>query len=263
MGKELVEQIEACEEIKLETNFNHPAVHKEHIQWDVLRFEVISLCAKAANFKVTREKQTQDTLSTTVIKPHELGTKWTKSDVDSLISNIDVVRADTQMACREIRRISHLFSNNMTFLTFEHLCECFKETIKQLQMQHRGPKIKKLEKQLSTLSKEVEAEESRLATFGPEEYAVIIQKMEQRVQHMNTENKEQRAFLESSRSNLLTSQEDALLQSLPQLRQQLQVVEADLKQMQPKGREDRKQTKTTKKTKPSAFKIHNVVSILD
>ena len=33
---------------------------------DVLRFEVISLCAKAANFKVTREKQTQDTLSTTV-----------------------------------------------------------------------------------------------------------------------------------------------------------------------------------------------------
>merc|ERR1711966_101490 len=89
----LMQQIQECAQMKIMQGDHLEHLGLEELQWHLLRFETISLSARAAKFKVTRnDAQSQSALRTTVVRPHDLGTKWTKDGVQSLVANLDVVR---------------------------------------------------------------------------------------------------------------------------------------------------------------------------
>eukprot|EP00656_Telonema_subtile_P036539 TRINITY_DN4054_c0_g1_i2.p1 TRINITY_DN4054_c0_g1~~TRINITY_DN4054_c0_g1_i2.p1 ORF type:complete len:484 (+),score=163.74 TRINITY_DN4054_c0_g1_i2:104-1555(+) len=255
------QQIQVCTQNKVQA-CPHSATEEE-CRWQLLRLQMISLSATKAQFRITQGKPpNQDALSTTALKSHELGTKWTKAELDSLLSKLQLVQADVQRVCAELAQMMALFSADSSSFSFEELCKAFKDCVAVLQQQKKSVKLNKLEAQLKELSKQVNAEEERLGSLSAGDIQAAILQLEQRIAQFGVENLEQRAFLEKSQAQLLTPKEEALLKSLPQLKEELQTLEKDIQGhvVNGNGTESDDRTKKKKKKKP-AFQIHDAVAI--
>eukprot|EP00658_Telonema_sp_P-2_P021389 TRINITY_DN1851_c0_g1_i2.p1 TRINITY_DN1851_c0_g1~~TRINITY_DN1851_c0_g1_i2.p1 ORF type:complete len:694 (+),score=120.85 TRINITY_DN1851_c0_g1_i2:106-2187(+) len=149
------------------------------IHWDLVRLQVICLNAVRAGFKVTRDTTAHDALSTTTIRAHEPGTRWSLQDVKELLKKLEVVKADALGACQEIQRMGFLFACDPKVITWEKLCDCFKDTVRQIQLQQKSGRLNKLQAQVSSLSAEITAEESRLVLLSDEEIETAILRLGQ------------------------------------------------------------------------------------
>eukprot|EP00658_Telonema_sp_P-2_P021391 TRINITY_DN1851_c0_g1_i8.p1 TRINITY_DN1851_c0_g1~~TRINITY_DN1851_c0_g1_i8.p1 ORF type:complete len:424 (+),score=78.65 TRINITY_DN1851_c0_g1_i8:1215-2486(+) len=241
------------------------------IHWDLVRLQVICLNAVRAGFKVTRDTTAHDALSTTTIRAHEPGTRWSLQDVKELLKKLEVVKADALGACQEIQRMGFLFACDPKVITWEKLCDCFKDTVRQIQLQQKSGRLNKLQAQVSSLSAEITAEESRLVLLSDEEIETAILRLGQQIGNLHKENVQQRSFLEGHRSKLFNSKEDSLVRNLSRAQEELRHVETEQVRRAACSDDTDGQAdvgvkpaggKQKKKKKP-AFTIHDTVTIID